>query len=47
MVVLTERVVKEEQVKYLKVILKEIDWGDEHKLDGGIVYRQIVMNAKL
>ena len=44
---LTERIAKGKQVKYLTVILREIDKGDEQKIDGGTVYKQMLMNVKL
>jgi hypothetical protein len=34
------------KVKYLTIILREVDYEDEQKTDGGIVYQQILINAK-
>ena len=35
------------KVKHLKIILKDVDKGGDQKTDGGTVYRQILINAKL
>jgi hypothetical protein len=34
-------------VKYSTIILREVDYEDDQKIDGGIVYKQILINAKL
>jgi len=44
---LTEWIVREKQVIYLTVILIEVDEEDDQKTDGGILYKQILINAKL
>jgi hypothetical protein len=42
---LAERVVKE--VKYLIINRREVDRDDDQKIYGGIVYKQILVDAKL
>jgi len=42
---LIERTVKE--VKYLIIIPREVDRDDDQKTDGGILYKQILVDAKL
>jgi hypothetical protein len=42
-----EWIVKEKQFKYLTIILNEVDEEDDQKTDGGTVYKQIIINAKL
>jgi len=44
--ILTEWILKDRQVKCLTIILREFDLEDDHKTDGGIVYKQILINAK-
>ena len=34
------------KVKCLTIILREVDYEDEQKTDGGIVYQQILISAK-
>jgi len=36
---LTEWIVKEQQVKYLTIILRQVNEEGDGKTDGGIVYR--------
>jgi hypothetical protein len=33
--------------KYSTINLREVDYKDDQKTDGGIVYKQILINAKL
>jgi hypothetical protein len=42
-----EWTVKEKQVKYLTIILREVDCEDDQKTDGRTLHRQILMNAKV
>jgi len=44
---LRELIVAEKQVKYLTVVLKEVDWEDDQKTDGWTVNRQISVDAEL
>jgi hypothetical protein len=44
---LIEWIVKEKEVKYLIIIPREVDSEDDQKTDGGIVYKQILIDAKL
>jgi len=41
---LIEWIVKE---KYLTIILREVDYEEDQNRDGGIMQKQIVVNAKL
>ena len=34
-------------VKYLTIILRKVDQDDDQKTDGGTVYKQMSINAKL
>jgi hypothetical protein len=34
-------------VKYSAIILREVDYEDDQKADGGIVYKQLFITAKL
>jgi hypothetical protein len=44
---LVEWSVKERSVKFLTVILGEVDEEDDQKIDGGTVYKQVLINAEL
>ena len=44
---LVEKEVKEKLVKWLRITLREVDQVDDKKADGGIVYKQILINAIL
>jgi hypothetical protein len=44
---LTEWRIKEQQVKYLIIIPKEVDQEDDQETDGGIVYKQTLRSVKL
>jgi hypothetical protein len=44
---LAEWIVKEKEVKYLTIILREVNWEDDKKTDDRIVYRKVLRNAKL
>lgn len=46
LVVLTERIVKEKYFMYLKIIIRKVKQEDDQNTDGGIVYQQILVNAK-
>jgi hypothetical protein len=40
---LTVEIVENE---YVTIILREVDWVNDHKTDGGTVYKQIWINMK-
>jgi hypothetical protein len=44
---LTEWIVKENKVKYLTIILREVNSDEDQQTDGINVYKQVVMNAML
>ena len=44
---LIECILKEKKVKYLTIIIREVDKEDDQKTDGGTVYKQILIHAKL
>jgi hypothetical protein len=44
---LIEWIIKEEQVKVITITLKEANYEDDQKTDGGTVYKQILIDAKL
>jgi hypothetical protein len=43
---LTEWIVKEKWVKYLTITVREVDYEDDQTTDGGIVYKQTLINCK-
>jgi hypothetical protein len=47
LVMLTEWTGKEKLVRHLTTFIKKVDKVDDQKRDGGIVYKQILINAKL
>jgi hypothetical protein len=44
---LTEWRIKEQSVKYLIIIPKEVDQEDDQETDGGIVYKHTLRSVKL
>jgi hypothetical protein len=47
MVMLREWIVREIRVKYLRIILGEVDYYKDQNTDGGNMYKQILIDAKL
>jgi hypothetical protein len=45
--VLIERTLKEKYIQYLTIIFREVDYEDYQNREGGMVYEQIILNAKL
>lgn len=44
---LTEWIVKEKYVRYLTLILREVDQEDDQKTGGVTVYKQMLIDSKL
>jgi hypothetical protein len=44
---LVEWIVEENYVKYLTITLRDVDKEDDQKINGGTVYKHILINAKL
>jgi hypothetical protein len=42
-----EWTVKGKQFKYITTIFREVDKGDDQKMDDGTVYKQILISEKL
>ena len=44
---LRQWIVREKNVRYLTVIFREVHKEDDQKTDGGTVYKQVLIAAKL